>query len=82
MKHKINPPALTAEGRTADGRYAIDVLEYAAVLGLSPATAWRHVRDGRIESIQPTGKNGRVLVPVKAVMAKLGLAGTSRGEVR
>lgn len=71
---KVIPPVLMADGRTADGRYAIDVPEYAAVRGISTATAWRRARSGAIAVIQPTGKNGRVHIPVRAVLAELGLS--------
>lgn len=74
---KVTAPILTSEGRTTDGRYTIDVLEYAAIRGISSATAWRYVRSGRIRSIQPTGKNGRVHIPVQAVLAELGIAPAS-----
>jgi len=82
MASKITPPVLTPEGHTSDGRYAIDVLEYAALRGLSPATAWRLVRAGRISSIQPNGRNGRVQIPVHAVLDELGIGVANREEVK
>lgn len=78
---KVVPPVLMADGRTADGRYAIDVPEYAVAHGISIATAWRRVRAGKVEAIQPTGKNGRVHIPVRAVLAELGISSASGEEV-
>lgn len=77
----VKAPTFTPEGRTSDGRYVVDVLEYAAVCGISPATAWRYVRSGRIRSIQPAGPNGRRYVPVHAVLAELGIATAAFEEV-
>ena len=74
---KVAAPVLYRDGRTSDGRYAIDVTEYAAVVDIGAATAWRRVRSGAIASIQPTGKHGRVKVPVHAVLAELGIAASS-----
>jgi hypothetical protein len=73
MAHKSQAPGLMPDGRTSDGRYTIDVNEYAAIRGISPATAWRLVRAGHIRSIQSAGKNGRVQIPVLAVLNEIGL---------
>jgi hypothetical protein len=81
---EIEPPDAPVHvwGRTADGRCTIDVREFTAVTGISPATARRHVCAWwRIRSIQPTGENGRVYIPVHAVLAELGIAHASAHDL-
>jgi excisionase family DNA binding protein len=60
-------------GQTDDGRAAVHTKEAAQYAGVSYNTMRQIIADGLIYSIQPGGKHARVLVPVWAIEAFLGV---------
>lgn len=62
---------------TAPQRELLTVAELSAQTGLSPSTLRRCVKKGRIPSIQPAGKGGKLLFTRDAVARALDPATTS-----
>jgi hypothetical protein len=71
MGARVDAPTLLPTGRTEDGRAAITLDEFAALLGLSKTTAWHMARSGKVRTIQ-TKPNGALRITVPSVLALLG----------
>lgn len=80
MKHVEAPLGLNRDGTTNDGRLTVTLEEYAALSGMSLSSVRRHVREGGVRCVQPGGKNGRLLIPVQAVLEEFGIAPSLNGE--